>query len=120
MIITWEYTEPDRLNLTWKETWEQEDKGLIKNYETARLLSKKKPQLSEKAKNGEFPALNYKGGMDVKLKTKTKIGSLNYLAQWQALREEDLNIDLNKEVIKVCSKTGIEVTFTMDLEKLKK
>ena len=31
-IVTWDFTTPDRENLTWKEAWIQEDKGLIKNY----------------------------------------------------------------------------------------
>lgn len=120
MIIQWSYDKPERKNLSWKEIWLQEDKGLIKNYEVGRNLANKNPELVEKAKKGELPALGYKGGFDRKLKAKTKIGALNYLAQWQALRGENLNIDLNSEVVLTCTKTGIEVTFTMDLEKLKK
>jgi hypothetical protein len=118
-LVNWEFTTPDRENLTWQQTWMQDDKGLIKNYEVGRNLAKKHPELSEKAKKGELPALGYKGGSDKQLKLKAKYGALNYLAQWQALRGEDLNINLESEVVKVCSKTGIEVTFTLDLEKLK-
>ncbi|CAL2083982.1 hypothetical protein [Tenacibaculum sp. 190524A02b] len=113
------FKEPDRENLTWKETWEKEDKGLIKNYEIGRSLGLKYPELVEKAKRGELPALGYKGGVDKVLKMKEKIGALNYVAKWQALRGEDLDIDLDKELVLTCSKTGVRVLFTMDLEKLK-
>lgn len=118
-IITWSFSTPDREHLTWDQVWLGPDKGIIKNYEVARKLIKENPELSERAKNGELPSLGYKGGTDVQLKTKSKYGALNYLAQWQALREEDLHIDLDKEVTLICSKTGLEVTFTPDLENLK-
>jgi len=114
------YGEPDRENLTQVETWNQEDKGLIKNYEVGRALAKSKPELAEKAKKGELPLLGYKGGVEKELKKKEKIGALNYVAKWQALRGENLNIDLDEEVILICTKTNVKVTFTMDLEKLKK
>jgi len=113
------FDEPERKNLSWKETWKNEDRGLIKNYELGRKLALSNPELAIKAKNGEFPVLEYKGGVDKELKKKEKIGALNYLAIWQALRGEDLDINLNDEVVKTCSRTNITITFTMDLEKLK-
>ncbi|MGY0393320.1 hypothetical protein ACW5R3_12280 [Bizionia sp. KMM 8389] len=113
------FSEPDRENLTWEETWRREDKGLIKNYEVGRALAKKEPQLAEKAKRGELPVLGYKGGVDKTLKKKEKIGALNYIAKWQALRGEDLNLNLDEEIVLTCTKTDMRVTFTMDLEKLK-
>ena len=113
------FSEPDRENLTWEETWRREDKGLIKNYEVGRALAKKEPELAEKAKRGELPVLGYKGGVDKRLKKKEKIGALNYIAKWQALRGEDLNLNLDEEIVLTCTKTDMRVTFTMDLEKLK-
>ena len=113
------FTEPIRENLTWEETWKQEDKGLIKNYEVGKILALKQPELAEKAKRGELPALDYMGGTDIPLKIPKKLGSLNYLAQWQALRGEDLDIDTDDELVLVCSKTNVEVFFTWDMEKLK-
>jgi hypothetical protein len=113
------FSEPDRENLTWEETWRREDKGLIKNYEVGRALAKKEPELAEKAKRGELPVLGYKGGVDKTLKKKEKIGALNYIAKWQALRGEDLNLNLDEEIVFTCTKTDMRVTFTMDLEKLK-
>lgn len=58
------FSEPDRKNLTWEETWRREDKGLIKNYEVGRALAIKEPELAEKAKRGELPVLGYKGGVE--------------------------------------------------------
>lgn len=113
------FSEPNRKNLSWEETWRGEDKGLIKNYEVGRALALNEPELAEKAKRGELPVLGYKGGVEKKLKRKEKIGALNYVAIWQALRGEDLNIDIEKEMVLTCTKTHMTVTFTMDLEKLK-
>ncbi len=114
------FSEPIRQNLTWEETWRSEDKGLIKNYEVGKELAIRNPELSEKAKRGELPTLGYKGGSDIDLIQKSKVGALNYLAQWQALRGEDLDIDTDEEIILTCTKTNIEVTFTWDMQKLKK
>ena len=113
------FSEPDRKNLTWEETWKREDRGLIKNYEVGRALGLKNPELVEKAKKGELPVLGYKGGVEKELKNKDKIGALNYIAKWQALRGEDLDVDLEQEIVLTCTKTDVRVTFTMDSEKLK-
>ena len=72
------FTEPDRKNLTWEETWKQEDRGLIKNYEVGRMLATTKPELVKKAKKGELPVLGYKGGVDKTLKKKEKIGQMKF------------------------------------------
>ena len=79
------FNQPDREDITWKETWSLEDSGLIKNYEVGRVLAIKQPELSEKALRGEFPALEYMRGTDEDLKLKKRTVALNYLAQWQAL-----------------------------------
>ena len=111
--------EPDRGELTWHERWEGDDKGLITCWEVGRRFRKSKPELAEKAKRGELPTLGWKGGTDKKLKLNNKFGSLNYLAQWQGLRGEDLNINISDEVTLTCSKTGMVVTYTPDISKLK-
>ena len=113
------YKEPDRDGLSWHERWEGDDKGLITCWEVGRRFRKSKPELAEKAKRGELPTLGWKGGTDKKLKLNNKFGSLNYLAQWQGLRGEDLNINISDEVTLTCSKTGMVVTYTPDISKLK-
>lgn len=62
--------------------------------------------------------MHWKGGVSRALKKKDKFGALQYLAQWQGLRGEDLSIDLEAEVILICSATDMVVTFTPDLTKL--
>ena len=113
------YHEPKREGLSWDERWKGQDKGLITCWEVGRELSKKEPELWERAKNGELPVLAWKGGVDVekKIKKKEKYGSLSYLAQWQGLRGDDLNIDLSKEIELICSKTGMKVIYTKDVNK---
>lgn len=53
-----------------------------------------------------------------KIKSKNKIGALHYLAAWQGLRGEDLHLDTDAEISVTCSKTGVPVTFTLDITKL--
>lgn len=72
------------------------------------------PELAEKAKKGELPVLEWKGGVDKKLQKAHKYGTLHYLAQWQGLRGADLDIDLSSEVEMTCKQTGMRITFTSD------
>ena len=110
--------EPERANLSWCEAWEGPDRGLIKCWETGRKLSLQNPDLGERCKANELPALNWKGGVSRQLKKKEKFGALQYLAQWQGLRGDDLHIDLDAEVTLTCTKTTMVVTYTGDLTKL--
>lgn len=111
------YREPKREGLSWSERWKGLDKGLITCWEVGRELCKTKPELAEQARNGELPVLGWKGGVEEKLKTGKKYGTLNYLAQWQGLRGEDLNIDLSEEIELICSRTGMKIIYTTDSEK---
>ncbi len=110
------YEEPDRENLSWNERWRGHDKGLITCWEVGRKLSKKEPELAKQAINGELPILVWKGGIAKKLKTK-KYGTLKYLAVWQGLRGDDLDIILSQEIERVCSRTGMKVIYTDDIKK---
>ncbi len=111
------YHEPKREGLSWDERWKGRDKGLITCWEVGRELSKKKPELAERTRNGELPILGWKGGVEKKIKKKVKYGTLYYLAQWQGLRGEDLDIDLSKEIELICSKTGMKVIYTDEVKK---
>ncbi|MSR59115.1 MAG: hypothetical protein EXS05_15965 [Planctomycetaceae bacterium] len=53
-----------------------------------------------------------------RLKKKQKYGSLYYLAMWQGLRGEDLNIDTGEEPVVQCTGTMMTVVFTSDVKKL--
>lgn len=109
--------EPIRDNLSFQERWREQDRGLIVCWEIGRQLSIESPDLAIRAKNGELPILVWKGGVDRLILKKEKFGSLNYLAQWQGLRGEDLNIDLTAEVEIICVRTGVKVIFTGDHDK---
>ena len=109
--------ESVRKELSWEQRWNGPDQGLITSWEVGRKLSEKKPKLAERAKKGELPVLGWKGGVGKKIKKKEKYGTLFYLAQWQGLRGEDLDIDLSKEIELICSKTGMKVIYTGDVKK---
>lgn len=109
--------ESNRDTPSYNERWNGPDKGLITCWEVGRKLSKKEPELAEKAKAGELPVLVWKGGVEKKINKKEKYGTFFYLAQWQGLRGEDLDIDLTQETEITCSKTNMKVIYTGDDEK---
>lgn len=111
------YDEPKREGLSWNEYWKAEDKGLIKCWEVGRELRQREPAIARLAEQGELPLLGWKGGVDKNIKKREKFGVLFYLAQWQGLRGDDLDIDLNEEIQLTCSRTGIRVIYTNDIEK---
>ncbi|SDS76005.1 MULTISPECIES: hypothetical protein [Pseudomonas] len=108
---------PLRTGLTRSELWEDTDQGLIKCWEVGRQRAVRFPQLALQCLDGELPVLGWKGGVSRSLKKLEKYGSLKYLAQWQGLRGEDLNIDLNAEHSLTCTRTKMVVTFTPDRTK---
>jgi predicted ATP-dependent endonuclease of OLD family len=105
------HKDPIREGLKWEDIWHQEDMGLIACWEVGRVLARTKPELAEKCLNEELPILGWKGGVDEQSDKKNRSGTLKYLAQWQGLRGEDLNIDTSKNTSLTCSKTGISVLF---------
>lgn len=118
LIIHRPFSEPDRRGLDWKQTWQAPDRGLIKCWEIGRSIAQQDPDLAKRCRSGALPPLNWKGGVSRALKKKEKFGALQYLAQWQGLRGEDLSVDLETEHTIVCTITGMIVTFTPDVTKL--
>lgn len=118
MRIQRDYNEPKRLTIDYDTLWNGPDQGLIASWERGREKAIEDPELSKRAKNGELVILGWKGGVDKPLKTKSKYGGLLYVAMWQGLRGEDLDIDLNQEIKMICSRTGVPVTYTTDLKLL--
>ncbi len=109
--------EPIREHISWSQRWEGRDRGLITCWEVGRRKRDKEPVLAEKASRGELPVLGWKGGVEKSIKKGEKLGTLYYLAQWQGLRGEDLDIDLNDEPEITCSRTAVKVVFTGDVKK---
>jgi hypothetical protein len=113
-------TETIRPNLTWDERWESADRGLIACWERGRAKSLGDATLAQQARNGQLMILPWKGGVEKAIKKKQKYGSLYYLAMWQGLRGNDLDIDTDteNELALTCSVTGMTVVFTNDMAKL--
>jgi hypothetical protein len=110
--------EPLRDFPSFDERWGGSDGGLVACWESGRELASREPETAVKAKRGELPVMGWRGGVEKKLKTnKKKFGTLFYLAQWQGLRGEDLDIDTSDEKTIVCTRTGVSVTFTGDPSK---
>ena len=110
-------TEPIREGATWDERWNAEDDGLIACWERGREKKLEDPSLAAQATAGQLVVLPWKGGVEKAIKKKQKFGTLFYLAMWQGLRGEDLNIDPTEEVVLKCKMTGMAVVFTVDLAK---
>lgn len=106
-----------RVGMTSEELWGGPDRGLWLCWENGRLDAIREPELAERAKRDELPTLIWKGGAEKKLKAKIRYGSLQYLATWQGLRGDDLDIDISAEIEKTCSRTGQSVVFTADQSK---
>lgn len=111
------HKEPKREGLTWDERWKGEDKGLITCWEVGREIREKEPDLAIRAEKGELPVLGWKGGVEKRTKKGEKYGTLFYLAQWQGLKGDDLDIDPAQEPELTCSRTGMRVIYTGDLKK---
>ena len=111
------YKELQREGLSWEERWKGADGGLITCWEVGRKMRKKEPEFARLAENGELPPMGWKGGVEKTIKIGKKYGVLFYLAQWQGIRGEDLDIDPDLEHEIVCSRTGVKVIFTGDIKK---
>ena len=108
-------SEPIREGLSWQEMWQGPDNGLIWCWERGRQKRIAERELAMRAEKGELPVLAWRGGVDEKLKVEKKAGTLNYLATWQGLRGEDLDIQVDGEVTLVCSRTQQTVVFSARL-----
>lgn len=107
--------QPIRNVTNWDDRWTGEDAGLITCWERGREMRHEFPSVAEDATSGQLVVLPWKGGVEKAIKKKHKYGTFNYLAMWQGLRNQDLDLDTSKEISLVCSVTGMEVVFTSDL-----
>lgn len=113
---------PIRKFSSFEERWRGEDKGLITAWEVGREKAINNPELKKLALNDELPILGYVGGYEKKLtNVKSKYASFYYLAQWQGLRGDDLDIDFERDEEKflICTKTQMKTIFTSDSKRFK-
>jgi hypothetical protein len=104
--------EPIREGLRWEERWHGPDQGLIACWERGRKKRGEESDLAARVEKGELVPLSYRGGVTKKLKLEKTLGTLSYLATWQGLRGEDLDIAPYEARVIVCSKTGQAVSFS--------
>lgn len=100
-----------RKGLSWEDAWKGPDEGLIFCWERGREKQFEEPDLAARASRGELIVLSWKGGIDKNIKADNLEGTLKYLATWQGLRNESLNIDLKNPIKITCSKFNKEVIF---------
>ncbi len=103
---------PIRDGMSLDEKWKGPDDGLIWCWERGREKRDSEAELARRAENGELPVLAWAGGVEKRLKMEDKQGTLNYVATWQGLRNEDLAIDTDTERVITCARTGQPVKFT--------
>lgn len=110
---------PIRTGLTTEDRWLGADRGLIAAWERGREIAGEpgREELVEFVRAGRLVVLPWKGGVERALKSKQKFGTMRYLAMWQGLRGNDLDVDFSREVQVECSATGVVVTFTDDVAK---
>lgn len=95
------------------------DRGMISAWQAGIRKRREDPAAARLAEAGELPVLPFKGGVARAIKAKKpKIGALAYLAMWQGLRGEDLDIDLHSEPMRTCTRHDVTVVFTADVVKL--
>ncbi len=110
-----------RSGLSIEERWRGADSGVIASWERGREISAETScdaqDLTARARRGELVILPWKGGVERSLKTKQKYGTMRYLAMWQGLRGENLEVDLAGDLERTCTATGMTVIYTNDASK---
>ena len=121
--------DPIREGLSRDELLRDEDKGLILAWEVGRKNALNNIELRNQALKGELIPLGWKGGIkpisdkdgnEVPPQYRFKLGSFKYLAEYMGLRGEDLHLDTEIVYRRVCSRFGITVEYTTDLNLLSK
>ena len=119
--------QPIPAGLSWPERWQGADEGLIAAWEAGRHLAAAEPEKALLARKGELIVLPWKGGLEppdparppkpVKGKKTPKYGCLLYLAMWQGVRGEDLEVDTAGETTLTCTRNRSAVIYTPDSTK---
>ena len=104
--------------VSWEDRWEGLDRGLICSWARGLEKARETPSLREQALRGELPPLAWKGGADKAIKQGKRMGSLHYLAMYQGLRGEPLDIDPDAGAMLTCTRFKTIVTFTGDAQAL--
>ena len=117
MKISRSIGSPKRDTQDFDTLWNADDQGLIACWERGREKALESPELAAQAKLGELVMLPWRGGVEKVIKTKNKYGSLRYVAMWQGMRGDALELDTEEELQMTCTRTGVPVTYTYDISK---
>jgi hypothetical protein len=98
----------------WATRWQGPDKGLITAWLAGQDYAKQHPQLAANARAGELPVLPFRGGVEKAIKVRSKIGHILYVAMWQGLRGDALQLDADAQIEMTCARHGVTVLFTAD------
>ena len=93
------------------------DRGLISAWLVGQELAARDSALANRAKAGELVELPFRGGVLKAIKTRNKVGHLWYVAMWQGLRGDALEVDPDGELRMTCTRFEVPVLFTMDIGK---
>ncbi len=112
--------EPYRTGLNYAAIWQGPDKALICCWEVGRQLREKDREIAARAGKGELVSLPWKGGtgnfeeLPAGKKPPVRYGTLRYLAMWQGLRGEDLDIEIESQITLVCTRAKRPVVFDLN------
>ena len=112
MQVFRDISEPIRKGLSWEERWKRDDGGLIACWESGREKAIKDDMSAQAIKRGELIILPWQGGIDEPIKGR-KYGTYQYLAMWQGIRGESLDINTSFPVYITCSRTNMQVIFNL-------
>ena len=116
--------EPLRDNPDWSARWGDLAAALITCWERGRELAIQNTSLAAAVRAGQLVPLSWRGGVPPPVRgdkaPKRKYGSFHYLAMWQGLRGDDLDINTESNPQRVCARFGTVVTFTDDIDLLDK
>jgi hypothetical protein len=116
MLIQRTVSDARRGELTWEQLWKGPDAGIIASWERGLEKRTEDAAMAQRALSGELLVLPWKGGVERPIKAR-KYGTFLYLAMWQGLRGEPLNIETSQEVTLVCARTQMQVTYTSNRAK---
>lgn len=106
---------PPAVGDDWADRWQGPDQGAIVSWLRGIEKAAESPELAHAAARGELPILPWRGGVERPLKGQEKIGSILYLAMWQRLRGEPLDLQVGRDETRTCTRTGVTVRYVWDV-----
>lgn len=95
---------------TYAERWEGPDGGLVAAWRQGLLMRELRPDWVQAADQNELPELPWRGGGSEVIKGK-RMGTWLYLAMWQGLRGEALDINTAEPLEMQCARTRVTTLF---------